>query len=168
MKTHQPTPAVNNGSPGRLRMNGICSFDDFRNFRLMRSVSDPIVVAFADGQLGLGSTTQRMLCIDSPTWTENYGRCTIYGFAPKRGYDHRTVVAVDDRVVSARVGSCTWGWTFFDETPTDVADSVGVVRGLRDAIERMPEYAAILQPLLDDQLSSLELQSTAETGRAEQ
>jgi hypothetical protein len=136
-------------------VNGIRSMDDFRNYRTMRSIPDPIVVALADGTLGLGSTTQQMLAIDSPSWTEDYGRCKIYGFTPERSYDHQTIVTVDNRIVSARVGSCTWRWSFFDETPDEIAESVAYARGLHNTIEQMPKYAAILQPLLDERLASL-------------
>ena len=135
--------------------NGIQSVDDFRNYRVMRSVPDPVVVALADRSLAVGSTTKQLLAVDTPSWTEDYGRCKIHGFTPKRSYDYQIIVTVDDRLVSARVGSCTWRWTFFDELPDKVAESVGAIRGLRDAIERMPEHAAILQPLLDTQLASL-------------
>ncbi len=148
--------------------NGIRSVDDFRNFRVMRSVPDPIVVALADGTLSVGSTTQQMMSIDTPSWTEDYGRCKMHGFAHERSYDHRTIVTVDNRMVSVHVGSCTWRWSFFDEMPDDIAESVGSVRGLRDAIERMPEHAAMLRPLLDEQLSSLGVEQTAAGGKAEQ
>jgi hypothetical protein len=149
-------------------VNGIRSLDDFRNFRVMRSVPDPIVVALADGTVNVASTTQQILSIDTPSWTEDFGRCRIYGFAPERSYDYRTIVTVDNRVVSAHVGSCTWRWSFFDEVPDDIAESVGSVRALRDSIERMPEHADILRPLLDEQLVSLGVYSVAAGGKAEQ
>ena len=148
--------------------NGIRSMEDFRNYRVMRSVADPVVVALADGSLVVGSTTQQLLAVETPNWTEDYGRCKIHGFTPERSYDHQTVVTVDGRIVSAHVGSCTWRWSFFDEIPDDVAKSVGSVRGLRDAIERMPEHAPIIQPLLDEQLAILGVQSVASTEEAEQ
>ncbi|WP_345681673.1 hypothetical protein [Novipirellula caenicola] len=127
----------------------------------MRSVPEPIVVALANGTLEAGSTTRQMMSIDTPSWTEDFGRCKIHGFAPEGSYDYRTIVTVDNRMVSADVGSCTWRWSFFDEIPDDIARSVGSVRGLRDAIERMPEHADKLQPLLDEQLSSLGIEQTA-------
>lgn len=148
--------------------NGIRSMDDFRNFRAMQSVSDPVVVALADGSLMVGSTTQQMLAIDTPCWTKSYGRCEIHGFTPERSSGHQTVVTVDGRVVSAHVGSCTWRWSFFDEIPDDVAESVGSIRGLRDTIERIPEHTALLQPLLDDQLALLGMQLAEADAKAEQ
>lgn len=147
--------------------NGIRSVEDFRNYRVMRSVPDPIVMALADESLTLGSTTQQMLAVDTPSWTEDYGRCKIHGFKPERSYDHQTIVTVDDLIVSAHVGSCTWRWSFFDEMPDKIAESVGSVRGLRDAIERMPEHAAILQPLLDKPLATLGVQPEARPEKAE-
>ena len=147
--------------------NGIRSVQDFRNYRVMRSVSEPVVMALADGTLAVGSTTKQMLAVDTPFWTEDYGRCKIHGFAPERSYDDRTIVTVDDRIVSAHVGSCTWRWSFFDDMPDDVAESVGSVRGLRDTIERMPEHAAILQPLLDEQLGLLGVHPVASAQKAE-
>lgn len=147
---------------------GIRSLEDFRNYRAMRSVDDPIVVALAAGALPAGSTTQEMLAIASPQWTENYGRCVIYGFKPKQSYDHQSIATVDGRVVSARVGSCTWRWSFYDDMPTDIAESVSNVRGLRSAIERMPEHAAILHPLLDAELVALGGSSGTADDEAEQ
>ncbi|HBE62439.1 MAG TPA: hypothetical protein DDX19_06785 [Rhodopirellula baltica] len=147
--------------------NGIRSIDDFRNYRVMRSVSSPVVEALADGLLAVGSTRQQLLEIDTPSWTEDYGRCKIHGFTPERDYDRQTVVTVDDRVVSAHVGSCTWQWSFFDEMPEDVAESVGSVRGLRYAIELVPEHAGILQPILDAELKSLGVQSAASAQESE-
>ncbi|WP_145390248.1 hypothetical protein [Stieleria neptunia] len=134
---------------------GIRSVDDFHDYRAMQSVDDPIVVALAEETLTAGATTQEMLAIASPQWSESYGRCVVYGFTPERSYDHQTIVTVDGRVASARVGSCTWQWSFFDNTPIGVAEAVGHVRGLRDTMERMPEYAHYMQPLLDEQLDIL-------------
>ena len=147
--------------------NGIRSFDDFQNYRTMRSVGDPIVVALADGTLPAGATTQEMLAVASPQWSENYGRYVIYGFTPERSYDHQTIVTIDDRVASAHVGSCTWRWSFYDNIPDDVAEAVGQVRGLRSTMERMPEYAHYMQPLLDDQLEILGVQVNAANKKAE-
>ncbi|MCC9644345.1 hypothetical protein LOC71_18870 [Rhodopirellula sp. JC740] len=147
--------------------NGIRSVEDIHNFRVMRSVPDPVVVALADGSLAVGSTTKELLAVDTPAWTEDYGRCKIHGFTPERSYDRQTIVTVDGRIVSAHVGSCTWSWTFFDEMPEDVAEAVGSVRGLRYAIDLVPEHAAILQPLLDEQLASLGVQAAAGAGKAE-
>lgn len=96
------------------------------------------MAALADGTLTLGSTRQQMLAIATPIWTEDYGRYKIYGFRPKPGYEGQAIVTVDDRLVSASVGSCTWSWSFFDETPQDVSEAVGAIRGLREVIERMP------------------------------
>jgi hypothetical protein len=135
--------------------NGIGSIHDYRDFRAMRSVREPIVDALADGTLTLGSTRQQMLAIATPIWTEDYGRYKIHGYKPRPSYDRQTIVTVDDRLVSASVGSCTWSWSFFDETPQDVSETVGAVRGLREVIERMPQYAAILKPKLDEHLRTL-------------
>jgi hypothetical protein len=96
-----------------------------------------------------------MLAIATPIWTEDYGRYKIHGYKPKPGFEGQTIVTVDDRLVSASMGSCTWSWSFFDETPQDVSETVGAVRGLREVIERMPQYAAILQPKLDEHLRTL-------------
>ncbi|WP_461508659.1 hypothetical protein [Rhodopirellula baltica] len=133
----------------------------------MRSVSSPVVVALADGSLAVGSTRRQLLAFDTPSWTEDYGRCKIDGFTPERDYDRQTVVTVDDRVVSAHVGSCTWQWSFFDEMPEDVAESVGSVRGLRYAIELVPEHAGILQPILDAELASLDVRPAASAQESE-
>ena len=147
--------------------NGIRSVDDFHNYRAMRSVRDPIVVALADGTLPAGATTQQMLAIASPQWSQNYGRCVVYGFTPERSYDHQSIVTVDGRVASAHVGSCTWQWSFYDNIPDDVAEAVGHVRGLRDTMERMPEYAHYMQPLLDEQLRILGVQVNSVNKKAE-
>ena len=150
-----------------LGANGIRSVEDFRNYRVMRSLRDPIVVALANGSLTAGSTTNQMFAVDTPLWTEDYGRCKIYGFTPEQSYDYQTIVTVDDRMVSARVGSCTWRWTFFDAMPEDVAESVWSVRALRDTIEQMPDYAVILQPQIDQQLAALGVPPTATAEMAE-
>ena len=150
------------------RVNGIRSFDDYRNFRAMRSVSDPIVVALADQSITAGSTISELLAIDTPTWTEDFGRCVVYGFTPKRSFDYQTVEAVDGHVVSARVGSCTWRWTFFDNTPDGISSSVASVRSLRKTIDQMPAYATIIQPLLDAELVSLGAAPTKPRTEAEQ
>lgn len=146
------------------RANNIHSADDFRNYREMRSVTNPVVVAFADGLLTVGSTKQELLSLDTPYWTDSYGRCEIYGFMPKRSYDYQTVVTVNSRVVSAHIGSCTWRWTFCDEMPVEVADAVASVISLRAMIERMPDDKDVLQPMLDEKLAFLEM-PLAETGR---
>ncbi|MEZ6133801.1 MAG: hypothetical protein R3C53_02715 [Pirellulaceae bacterium] len=147
--------------------NGIRSVDDFHNYRVMRSVDDPIVIALADGTLPAGATTQEMLAIASPQWSENYGRCVIYGFTSERSYDHQTIVTIDGRVASAHVGSCTWRWSFYDNTPDDIAEAVGHVRVLRATMERMPKYAHDMQPLLDEQLDFLGVQVSSVKEEAE-
>ena len=64
--------------------NGIHSLNDLHNYRVMQSVPDPIIVALADGSVSVGSTTKQILSIDTPDWTEDYGRCKVFGFAPER------------------------------------------------------------------------------------
>jgi hypothetical protein len=141
--------------------NRIHSVSDFRNFRIMRSINDPIVMALADGKLIAGSTTQQMLATENPVWTHDYGRCKIFGFVPERSYDHQTVMAVDGHLVSASVGSCTWRWSFFNQVPEEVADSVGHVRALRELIEQMPHIASHLRPQLDKHYAVLGIQVSA-------
>lgn len=141
--------------------NHIRSTHDWRNFRAMRSQSAPIVVALADGSLTAGASTSQMFAIEAPVRAEDYGRCVIYGFAPDRSYDRRTVVTVDGFVVAAHAGSCTWHWTFFDHMPSDIADSVSSVNSLRSTIDRMPTYKHLLQPMLDAELAKLAVQPAA-------
>ena len=147
--------------------SGIRSLDDFRNYRAMRSVSDPIVIALADGILPADATTQDMLAIASPQWSENYGRCVIYGFTSERSYDQHTIVTIDGRLASAHVGSCTWQWSFYNNIPDDVAEAVARVRDLRATMERVPEYAQYMQPLLDEQLDLLDVQVNSADKEAE-
>lgn len=134
--------------------HNIRSLDDYRNFRSMRSDPSPIVAALADGTLTAGSTTAEMLAVARPAWTEDYGRYEVYGFA-YGGYENRTVAVLDGRLVAAGAGSCTWHWTFFDDTPSHIADAVGSVRGLRSVIDRMPQHKPSLQPMLDAELAKL-------------
>ncbi|MEM6471713.1 MAG: hypothetical protein AAF802_19285 [Planctomycetota bacterium] len=147
--------------------NGIRSVREFRDYRMMRSVPDPVVVALANEKLTVGSTTKQLLAVDTPARTDDYGRCKIHSFKPERSYDHQTIVTVDGRIVSAHVGSCTWQWTFFNEMPDDVAESARFVQGLRHAIDLVPEHAAKLQPLLDEQLASLGVDKVATKKKTE-
>ncbi|MEM1347810.1 MAG: hypothetical protein AAGI01_04575, partial [Myxococcota bacterium] len=62
--------------------NGVWSIEDYDNYRSMRSVDDPIVVALADGALAAGDSTNVMIAIDQPEWSEVLGRFALHGFAP--------------------------------------------------------------------------------------
>ena len=141
--------------------NGVALIGDLRNFRMMRAVDAPVVVALANGSLVEGSTVSQLLSTQQPEWTEEYGCFVTYGFTPVGSYDHYLVSAVDGRLVDAQVGSCTWRWTFFRNVPDDVAAAVGAVDGLRQSIDRMPERATVLQPLLDAELAKLTVASGA-------
>ncbi|WP_164103823.1 hypothetical protein [Candidatus Laterigemmans baculatus] len=141
--------------------NDIRSADDWRNFRAMRSESAPIMVALANGSLTAGDSVREMLAVERPVRSDDYGRCVIYRFAPERSYDYRTVVTVDGFVVAAHAGSCTWRWTFFDHTPSDIAASVSSVNGLRSTMDQMPTFKHLLQPMLDAELAKLAVQPAA-------
>lgn len=138
-----------------LAAKGIRSIEDYRDYRAMRLVNDPVVLALADGTLPAGATTQEMLAIATPEWSEVYGRCTVYGFEREGSYAYQTIVTVDDRLVAAHVGSCTWGWSFYDDTPSEIRGALASVQHLRKAIQEMPEHAHLLQPTLDESLGIL-------------
>ena len=123
---------------------------DFRNYRIMRSSTHPVVIALADGSLVEGSRESALFAIATPVWTDDYGRYQIHGFAPKQSYDSITVQAIDGRLVAAGTGSCTWGWSFFYNVADDIALAASALDTLRDTIERRPEDAAMLKPCFDD------------------
>jgi hypothetical protein len=129
--------------------NGIWSRDDFYRYRMMRSTNEPIIDALADGTLHVGSTTREMLAIDSPDVVRDYGRCIRYSFAPANSYDYRTVTTLDGHIVAASVGSCTWYWDFFDELPEEFAQAIQIVRTLPQLVERNPQIAEHLTPMLE-------------------
>ncbi len=113
----------------------------------MIACQHPFVESLADGKVFAGMLERDLLSLHTPEWTEMYGSYTTFGFMPQ-GYDYVTISTVNGRVTSARAGSCTWCWTFFEKTPNDVLESVHAIKSLRRAIGRSPSCESVLRPIL--------------------
>lgn len=137
--------------------NGIHNVRDLENFRMMRSWEHPILHALQEHSIVVGTSLDVVRDIESPQWTEDFGRCQIFHYTPEGSYDRLVVVSVDNHVVSASAGSCTWHWTFFDNVPEDVRSAVGKVQGLRQTIELSPQFENILRPQLEQQMAILQM-----------
>jgi hypothetical protein len=59
------------------------------------------------------------------------------------------VTTLDGHIVAASVGSCTWYWDFFDELPEEFAQAIQIVRTLPQLVERNPQIAEHLTPMLE-------------------
>jgi hypothetical protein len=93
--------------------------------------------------------------LKEPIWVESYGRYQVYGFE-ECGFSWNNLIADNQKIVMANVGSCTWDWTFFDKTPTNDFAKIEAVRALREHMAKFPQAEPNLKPKIQELLAALE------------
>jgi hypothetical protein len=82
----------------------------------LRSDWDPVVQALARGELRAGSSVEAVRNCGAGYTIEQYGRYTVIQ-SPWTGYGGTTLIALDGRLVRARLSSCIIRRTFFEPRP---------------------------------------------------
>lgn len=98
----------------------IWSWNDWRTFREMSRECHPVWRDLYFGRIAAGQDVRELLASTKPEHVEHYGPYVALNFHPSFSYTGLTVVARDQKLVSASARSCTWHRTFFDVmTPQD-------------------------------------------------
>lgn len=82
-------------------------------YQYVSSSHDALVVELFRGEISVGTHVDKIVSRIAPHKIDYMGRYAIYEFSDSN-YEWKSLIARDDRVVCASVGSCTFDWTFFD------------------------------------------------------
>ena len=134
---------------------GIRSTRDLQNYREMIACQHPVVESLAEGIVFDGMLERDLLLLHKPEWTETYGCYSSFGFTPQGSYDYVTISTMNNRVCSAHAGSCTWRWTYFANTPSDVLETVHAIEALTRMIDQSPNTENVLRPILKSEYAKL-------------
>ncbi len=128
-------------------------------YQYVSTTRDPLVSDLFRGEIVLGTPVESIVPRIGPHEIDHVGPYTIYEFSDNN-YDWKTLIARDNHVAYASVGSCTFHWTFFDSVRDDAHNAIARVFSLRRSIAKLPESESEirikLESILQRQLTELD------------